>query len=186
MKNLLVALAVTILYTALPSIQGFGLGGGGNKAARRGGSAKPSSPLLEDALKTYPFVNDNPVTLSTNFNELARLYGDEAALEMVNIEPRVLRFNADNFEGCLESWTEQFGLEKAQGMVRRNPGLLGVRPDQTEDAESSLYGSYLVAALRPSPVSLAVYGVLLIALAGNQEFWTSGGFYTNGGQWTVE
>ena len=44
-----------------------------------------------------------------------------------------------------------------------------------------MYLSYIVAALRPSPVSLAVYAVLLIALAGNRDFWVEGGFY-NGGQ----
>jgi hypothetical protein len=180
MKSLLLALAITIIYTALPAtVQGFGLGGG-NKA-RRGAAVKPSSPLLEDALKAYPFVNDDKTKLSTNFNELARLYGDKEALEMVKIMPRVLRFNADNFEPCLESWTEQFGLEKAQGMVRRNPGLLGVRPDQTEDADSSMYGSYFVAAIRPSPVTLAAWGLLLISLAANKDFWVGGGFY-NGGQ----
>lgn len=178
MKNLILALAITIAYTTFPSVTSFGLGGG-NKSRRV--AAKPSSPLLEDALKGYPFVNDDKTMLSTTFNELARLYGDDEALEMVKIMPRVLRFNSENFEGCLESWTEQFGLEKAQAMVRRNPGLLGVRPEQTEDAESSLYGSYLVAALRPSPVALAVWGVLLVSLAGNEDFWTGGGFY-NGGQ----
>mmetsp|Transcript_29114 Transcript_29114/g.41645 ORF Transcript_29114/g.41645 Transcript_29114/m.41645 type:complete len:182 (+) Transcript_29114:8-553(+) len=179
MKNLLLAIAITILYTALPTAQGFGLGGG-NKT-RRGAAAQPSSPLLEDALKSYPFVNDDKTKLSTNFNELARLYGDEEALQMAKIMPRVLRFDSNNFEPCLESWTEQFGLEKAQAMVKRNPGLLGVKPSQTEDADSSMYGSYLVAVLRPSPLSLAVWGVLLIALAGNKDFWVEGGFY-NGGQ----
>jgi hypothetical protein len=180
MKSLLLALAITILYTALPTtVQGFGLGGG-NKAPR-GAAVKPSSPLLEDALKAYPFVNDDKTKLSTNFNELARLYGDKEALEMVKIMPRVLRFNADNFDPCLESWTEQFGLERAQAMVRRNPGLLGVRPDQTEDADSSMYGSYFVAAIRPSPATLAVWGLLLISLAANKDFWVGGGFY-NGGQ----
>ena len=119
--------------------------------------------------------------LSTTFNELARLYGDDEALKMVKIMPSVLRFDSKNFEGSLASWTEQFGSEKAQAMVRRNPGLLGVRPEQTEDAESSLYGSYLVAALRPSPVALAVWGVLFLLLAGDKDFWTGGGFY-NGGQ----
>jgi hypothetical protein len=179
MKNFLLALSITILYTALPTVQGFGLGGG-NKA-RRGAAAKPSSPLLEDALKGYPFVNDDKTKLSSTFNELAKLYGDEEALGMVKIEPRVLRFDAENFEPCLESWTEQFGLEKAQAMVKRNPGLLGVKPSLTEDADSSMYGSYVVAALRPSPISLAVWGVLLLSLLGNQDFWTDGGFYNGGG-----
>ena len=110
-------LVLTILYTVLPTAEGFGLGGG-NKA-RRGSVAKPSSPLLEDALKSYPFVNDDKTKLAKNFNEIARLYGDEEALAMVKVMPSTLRFNSDNFEPCLESWTEQFGLEKAQAMVRR-------------------------------------------------------------------
>ncbi len=179
MKNLLLAITITILYTVLPTAQGFGLGGG-NKA-RRGAAAKPSSPLLEDALKGYPFVNDDKTKLSTTFNEMARLYGDEVALQMVKNMPTVLRFDPENFEPCLESWAEQFGLEKAQAMVNRNPGLLGVKPTESEDASSSMYFSYVAAALRPSPVALAVWGVLLIALAGDKDFWVGGGFY-NGGQ----
>ena len=175
MMKILLLLAIA----TIPTAEGFGLGGG-NKA-RRGSAAKTSSPLLEDALKSYPYVNDDKTKLTTNFNEIARLYGDEEALEMVKNMPRALRFDSENFEPCLESWTEQFGLERSKAMVRRNPGLLGVKPSQTEDADSSMYGSYLVAALRPSPVSLAVWGVLLIALAGNKEFWVEGGFY-NGGQ----
>ena len=180
MTKLLLALAATVLYTSLSTVvHGFGPVGGNN--ARRGSAAMPSSPVLEEALKSYPFVNDDRTKLITNFNELARLYGDNESLEMVKVVPQVLKFNSDNFEPCLKSWEEQFGLEKAQAMVRRNPGLLGVRPGQTKDADSSMYGSYLVAALRPSPPTLAAWGVILLSLAGNKDFWTSGGFYNGGG-----
>lgn len=72
MKNLLLLAIATSLYTLLPTAEGFGLGGG-NKA-RRGSAAKPSSPLLEDALRSYPYVNDDKTKLTTNFNEIARLY----------------------------------------------------------------------------------------------------------------
>jgi hypothetical protein len=180
MMKLLLALAATVLYTALPTVvHGFGPVGG-NKA-RRGSVAKSSSPVLEEALKSYPFINDDKTKLITNFNELARLYGDNESLEMVKVVPQVLRFNSGNFEPCLKSWEEQFGLEKAQAMVRRNPSLLAIRPGQTKDADSSMYGSYLVAALRPSPLTLAAWGVVLLSVAGNKEFWTSGGFYNGGG-----
>jgi hypothetical protein len=179
MTKLLPALAITVLYTALPTANGFGLGGGNSKAARRGSAV--ASPVLEEALKSYPYVNDDKTKLTTNFNELARLYGDNEALEMVKVVPQVLRFNSDNFEPCLKSWEEQFGLEPSQAMIRRNPSLLAIRPGQTKDADSSMYGSYLVAALRPSPLTLAAWGVLLLFVGGNKEFWTAGGFY-NGGQ----
>jgi hypothetical protein len=181
MQNLLLlALTITILCTALPASEGFGFQSGKNAAASRRGGAKTNSPLLEDALASYPFVNDDKTKLSTNFNELARLYGDEEALDMVKIMPRVLRFKSENFERCLNSWEEQFGLENAQKMVQRNPGLLGIPPVLTGDDKPAYFMSYVIAATRPTPLKVAVYAVLAVLLAGNADFWQGGGFYNGG------
>lgn len=137
----------------------------------RGSSTRPSknSPLLEEALSAYPyqFKSDADKTeKSQTFNEIARLYGDSEALEMVKICPQTLKFKRENFQPCLDSWEEQFGLEKAQAMVLRNPGLLGIRPEQTDGAESSMFFSYVVAVTRPLPKVVAVLGLLAILTGG--------------------
>lgn len=140
-------------------------------AARR----TSSSPLLDEALSTYPFqfrpdgekTSGTKASCSAVFNELARLYGDEEALAMVQLVPQSLRFKKENFAPCLEAWEEQFGLEAAQGMVRRNPGLLGVPPSLAkEPAESSMAMSYVVAFTRPLPKLIAAGGLLAIMTAG--------------------
>lgn len=92
-----------------------------------------SSPFLEEALASYPYVfksDQDKAECIANFNEIARLYGDKEAVKMVKDSSKVLTFNRENFAPCLESWEEQFGLESAKAMVQRNPGLLGVRPAQ--------------------------------------------------------
>lgn len=139
--------------------------------------AKPRSrsPLLDEALEAYPYSFEGRRAMVTReqagltFNELARLYGDEEALAMVKLEPRVLVFNCDNYAPCLEAWTEQFGLEAAKGMVGRNPNLLAVRPLLAKKpAEDSMFFSYVIAASRPLPKILAAGLLLSIATAGMQ------------------
>mmetsp|Transcript_13530 Transcript_13530/g.23038 ORF Transcript_13530/g.23038 Transcript_13530/m.23038 type:complete len:210 (+) Transcript_13530:225-854(+) len=146
----------------------------------RGAAATPtkqstSSPLLEEALSIYPYQfrpegeakSGTKSTCTAAFNELARLYGDEAALAMVKIEPNTLKFKSQYFERSLDAWTEQFGLESAQAMVLRNPGLLCIPPWQAEQpSESCMALSYVVAATRPLPKILAVGLVLSVLGAG--------------------
>ena len=139
--------------------------------------AKPRSrsPLVDEALEAYPYSFEGRRAMVTReqagltFNELARLYGDDEALTMVKLEPRVLVFNSDNYAPCLEAWTEQFGLEAAKGMVGRNPNLLAVRPSLAQKpAEDSMFFSYVIAASRPLPKILAAGLLLSIATAGMQ------------------
>lgn len=140
-------------------------------AARRNAS---SSPLLDEALSTYPFrfrpdneTSGTKASCSVTFNELARLYGDEEALEMVQLEPRSLKIPMENFALCLDAWSEQFGLEASQAMVGRNPGLLSVLPKQAkEPAEPTMAFSYIVAVTRPLPKIFVVGGILSILTAG--------------------
>ena len=173
----MIALAVALLAAAVPSAHGFGFNQ--PKRATSAKSAASSSPRLDDALSSYPFVvkdEDRPA-LTATFNELARLYGDDEALQMVKVTPRVFKFDRDNFEPCLDSWTEQFGPDAVRGMVSRNPGLLGLPAWQTENAESSFALSYVIAATRPGPFSLAALAAFALYFAGNEDFWTGGGFY---------
>jgi len=132
-----------------------------------------SSPLLQEALDSYPYSFGDKRSATTEqkattaFNELARLYGDEEALAMVKLEPRALAFDSSNYAPCLDAWTEQFGLEKSQAMVGRNPGLLGVKPfTAKEPAEATMFFSYIIAATRPLPKILAAGLLLSIATAG--------------------
>jgi len=154
------------------------LAAGAFKRKSKSSSSPPASPLVEEALGEYKFKfrpeNELPGTkgrpmIATSekqarrtFNELARLYGDEPALEMVKIQPIVLCFQSKNFEPCLQAWTEQFGLESAQKMVNRNPGLLGVSPQlASQPAEASMALSYVVAVTRPSvPKFVALLAIL--------------------------
>lgn len=183
MFSLLRFCATAALMTAA---DGFGLRPGPAKRI-----ASKGSPLVDEALDCYPFVikPEERAGLAGTFNEMARLYGDEAALDFVKTMPQVrpvlgnnimrlrqhpvlsdipqtLKFNKENFEPCLDSWSEQFTLKKAQSMVRRNPGLLGVRPETTDDAEASMLFSYIVAYTRPLPKIIGVGGLLAIATAG--------------------
>eukprot|EP00584_Thalassiosira_punctigera_P022806 CAMPEP_0172549194 /NCGR_PEP_ID=MMETSP1067-20121228/18337_1 /TAXON_ID=265564 ORGANISM="Thalassiosira punctigera, Strain Tpunct2005C2" /NCGR_SAMPLE_ID=MMETSP1067 /ASSEMBLY_ACC=CAM_ASM_000444 /LENGTH=179 /DNA_ID=CAMNT_0013336541 /DNA_START=108 /DNA_END=647 /DNA_ORIENTATION=+ len=168
------ALAMVVLFAATV-VDGFApiVHNSRTETSLHAARSKPS-PLLEEALSVYPFQfrpddekSGTKVSCSAAFNELARLYGDEEALAMVKIEPSSLRFPSDNFEPCLEAWTEQFGLESAQAMVRRNPGLLGIPPWQAEKpSESCMALSYVVAVTRPLPKILAVGGILAILTAG--------------------
>lgn len=160
MFSLLRFCATAALMTAA---DGFGLRPGPAKRI-----ASKGSPLVDEALDCYPFVikPEERAGLAGTFNEMARLYGDEAALDFVKTMPQTLKFNKENFEPCLDSWSEQFTLKKAQSMVRRNPGLLGVRPETTDDAEASMLFSYIVAYTRPLPKIIGVGGLLAIATAG--------------------
>ena len=63
-----------------------------------------------------------------SFAELAKLYGQDEALEIVKSLPTCLAFNRNNFVRNLKAYSEIFGEEKAKGMVIRNPGLLAVSP----------------------------------------------------------
>jgi hypothetical protein len=128
-----------------------------------------NSPLLDEALTSYPYQfksDQDKLEKTQTFNEIARLYGDKEALQMVQICPQTLKFKRQNFAPCLDSWEEQFGLDAARAMVLRNPGLLGVRPEQTDGAESSMAFSYIVAVTRPLPKIIAVGGLLAILTAG--------------------
>ena len=85
------------------------------------------------------------------FAELAKLYGDEETLGMVNIMPIILAFNKNEFAGCRKEWKEIFGDEESKAMVLRNPGLLAVRAYEAGKAtDQTMTFSYIVAATRPA------------------------------------
>lgn len=96
---------------------------------------------------------------------MAKLYGDERALQMVKTQPIVLTLNAKNFAPSLQVWSDKFGKQAAQDMVARNPGLLGIPPVlAAEDANATMVMSYVIAFTRPSLPKLIVATAVLIAL----------------------
>ena len=97
------------------------------------------------------------------FAEISRLYNEERALEMVKAMPICLAFNRDRFAECLDIFEERFGLEAAQDMVKRNPGLLAIAPKDAVSADDSAMAfSYIIAFTRP--VGPFLLGGLLLAL----------------------
>lgn len=160
---------ITLALVALAATVVNGFGSFGNKAKR---SAQiKSSPLLDDAIASYPYTfksDEQKAGCIENFNELSRLYGDEGALQIVKIMPKSLTIKREYFAPCLDNWEEQFGLEKAQAMVLRNPGLLAVKPDETDSAESSMAFSYLVAVTR-GPIPKIIFAIAVF-VAFSPEF----------------
>ena len=76
-----------------------------------------TSPLADEALACYPYEfragkssSDKPRSLFditetqalTAFEELARLYGPQRAVDMVKVQPLALATNPDNFGPTLE------------------------------------------------------------------------------------
>jgi hypothetical protein len=51
-----------------------------------------------------------------SFNELARLYGEERAIQMVKISPICLAFDRAQFAGSFTEWSTIFGEEETQEM----------------------------------------------------------------------
>merc|ERR1712232_1356266 len=97
--------------------------------------------------------------LLLTFKEIASLYGEESALEMVKIAPLSLAWNRSYFAPSFEIFRNKFGTEEAIEMVKRNPGLLGVSPvaaAKTDD--SAMTFSSIIAATRP----LGKYGVYFL------------------------
>lgn len=100
--------------------------------------------------------------IKATFNTIASIYGDEAALKMVKIQPSVLAFEKDNFQPSLNAFGENFGYEESKEMVIRNPGLLGTKPANAATADNlTMQLSYVVEFTRPIG---AVGPVILIGL----------------------
>jgi hypothetical protein len=86
-----------------------------------------------------------------SFAELAKVYGDERALDMVKSFPLCLAFDKSAWAKSLALWAEKFGEEESKEMVRRNPGLLALKAKEAAKAnDSTMQFSYLVAITRPA------------------------------------
>ena len=103
--------------------------------------------------------------LTSTFNTIASLYGEEEALKMVKIQPGVLAFNKDNFKPSLEAFGENFGYEESKEMVMRNPGLLSVKPANAASADDlTMQLSYVVDFTRPIGAAGPVFILFLLSI----------------------
>jgi hypothetical protein len=60
----------------------------------------------------------------SNFKEMAKVYGEQEALDMVTIMPVALSFNAKNFAPSFKGYSAVFGEEDTKAMVGRNVSAL--------------------------------------------------------------
>mmetsp|Transcript_26672 Transcript_26672/g.57865 ORF Transcript_26672/g.57865 Transcript_26672/m.57865 type:complete len:207 (+) Transcript_26672:178-798(+) len=135
-----------------------------------------ASPLAEDALACFPYefrpddstesrrsmIDISERQALTAFEELARLYGEERAVDMVKVQPLALAANSTDFEPAFEVWSETFGPEATQSMVARNPGLLLISSKGAEmDKFGAMGWSYFIWATRPVLVKLALAACVL-------------------------
>jgi hypothetical protein len=98
--------------------------------------------------------------IRSTFQELAKVYGTEEALQMTNDMPAILAFDKRNFKPTLIEFGKIFGDQEAKEMVMRNPGLLAVKPEDAADADDqTMKFSYIVAKTRPAGPFL-LYGTL--------------------------
>lgn len=98
--------------------------------------------------------------LKSNFQELAKVYGTDEALQMTKDLPACLAFDKSNFKPSLVEFGKIFGEEEAKEMVMRNPGLLAIKPeDAAKSDDQTMKFSYVIAKTRPAGPFL-LYGTL--------------------------
>lgn len=100
-----------------------------------------------------------------SFDALAKVYGEEEALEMTRIMPIILTFDKQCFAPSFKEWSQIFGADETIDMVLRNPGLLAVRPEDAATAtDQTMNFSYIVAYTRPLSKILLPGLLFLIAV----------------------
>lgn len=103
--------------------------------------------------------------LTSTFNTLATLYGEEDALKMVKIQPGVLAFAKENFGPSLDAFGEVFGYDESIEMVKRNPGLLSVNPGSAAAADGlTMQLSYVIDFTRPIGAAGPTFIVALLLI----------------------
>jgi hypothetical protein len=115
-------------------------------------------------VKSKRMFDINEAQIKAAFQELSKLYGAEAALQMSKDLPPVLAFDKKYFKPALAEFTKTFGVKEAKEMVMRNPGLLALKPEDAADADDqTMQFSYIIAKTRPAgPVLL--YGTFALLM----------------------
>jgi hypothetical protein len=99
------------------------------------------------------------------FQELAKVYGAEEAVQMTKDLPAILAFDKSNFKPSLVEFGKTFGVQEAKDMVMRNPGLLALKPaDAAKADDQAMQFSYIISTTRPvgSILLLGTLGLLMI------------------------
>jgi len=105
---------------------------------------------------------------TSTYLELCTIYDEDRALDMVKAQPLCLAFDASIMATSFAIWEGKYGSTETKDMVRRNPGLLSVRPEDAEngDEQATMVFSYIIAATRPiGPLLLFTISFLLLSPA---------------------
>jgi hypothetical protein len=146
---------------ALPAASGM--------ATSTGGYARALSAYTKKYGQVRPgtYYYREPKSLEASYKEMARIYGEDTAIQMVEDVPGALTFRGDNFQPTLDIFSEKFGEDTARAMVIRNPALLSVPPSGPDGADKAdgkaLVLSYVVAVTRP--VGGLLLGILFTLLS---------------------
>lgn len=122
------------------------------KTAPKAGERRSLADISEDKAKT-------------TFSGIAKIYGEDEALEMVKIFPLALAFDEKKIAEVFGIWSELFGEEETKGMVLRNPALLAVGPELAKKTDKqTMQFSYIVAATRPIGIfgPIGIVGLLCV------------------------
>ena len=101
------------------------------------------------------------------FLELCKVYEDDRALEMVKRQPLCLAFDRTVFLESFRVWESKYGTEETKEMVKRNPGLLSITPEEAAKGnDQTMIFSYILEFTRPiGPLILGTMSFLLISPA---------------------
>jgi hypothetical protein len=80
----------------------------------------PFNRPVEEGKTVKRFTDMSEPQVRSSFEDLAKVYGEEPALDMVKAMPVVLTFNSKNFAPALKGFADTFGEEESKAMVSRN------------------------------------------------------------------
>jgi len=145
------------------------------------GKAKVNPELITEAVAVYQtrypptgkpntLADKDPKILATTFTEMARIYGPDDSLTMVQTSPLIMAARSQDFAATFAAFGETFGEDETLAMVKRNPNLLFVPPTGVGGADSAndltMQLSYVVAFTKPAGPFLLGGLALLLALPG--------------------
>jgi len=150
----------------------FNFGAKKSSAASKKEEIKPASALTLEAVSLFRKSNTKSTVtdslLEKNFVDLASVLSNSEAnaIECVRAVPNVLLQPKNQVSGNFEVFVGKWGVEKATGVVQRNPLLLAIPTTGYGSAEvagdDAVVLSYVIAYTRP--IGGVLLGLLFAAL----------------------
>jgi hypothetical protein len=117
------------------------------------------------------FADRSEKDLKATFQDLAKVFGAEDALQMVKDFPIVLAITRKDLVPVMKAFSATFGEEDAGAMCKRNPGLLFLRPPVAAAADDlTMQFSYIIAFTRPVGPLILVTLLALLCEPGFETF----------------